>query len=202
MELEVAEVGVVSRAALLDEAACEEVAVADQGDEAQHDLVCVALAQQNYKPEFALDLTYGGRGGINPNGRDRSDLLSVMLVMDMPLFHSKRQDRVTAARIAESSAAMFNRDDVFRQMRSAIAVQAATLKREQQRISLFEDSLLPDAGFNAEATFEAYQAAVEDLTTLMRARITEFELQLEYARLQAELLLTQARLLYFEGDSG
>ena len=161
----------------------------------------VDLAQQNYKPEFALDLTYGGRAGINPNGRDHSDLLSVMLVMDMPLFHAKRQDRVKAARIAESSAATFNRDDVFRQMRSEIAVQAATLLREQERISLFENSLLPDAGFNAEATFEAYQAAVEDLTTLMRAHITEFELQLEYARLQAELLLTQARLLYFEGDS-
>ena len=76
------------------------------------------------------------------------------------------------------------------------------MNRERERISLFENSLLPDAGFNAEATFDAYQAAVEDLTTLMRARITEFELQLEYAKLQAELLLTQARLLYFEGDSG
>ncbi len=162
----------------------------------------VDLAQQNYKPEFALDLTYGARGGINQNGRDRSDLLSVMLVMDLPLFHAKRQDRVTAARIAEASAAMFTRDNVFRQMRSEIAVQSVTLQREQERIRLFENSLLPDAGFNAEATFEAYQAAVEDLTTLMRARITEFELQLEYARLQAELLLTQARLLYFEGDSG
>ena len=162
----------------------------------------VDLAQQNYKPEFALDLTYGGRGGIGPDGRDRSDLLSLMLVMDLPLFHANRQDRISAARIAESSAAMFHRDDVFRQMQSEIAVQAATLSREQERISLFKDSLLPDAGFNAEATFEAYQAAVEDLTTLMRARITEFELQLEYAKLQAELLLTQARLLYFEGDSG
>ncbi len=39
-----------------------------------------------------------------------------------------------------------------------------------------------------------------DLTTLMRARITEFDLQLEYARLQAETLKTQARLLYLEGD--
>jgi len=160
----------------------------------------VDLAQQNYKPEFALDLTYAGRGGINPNGRDRSDLFSVMLVMDLPLFHAKRQDRLTAARIAESSAAMFNRDDVFRQMRSEIAVQSATLHREQERIRLFETSLLPNASFNAEATFEAYQAAVEDLTTLMRARITEFELQLEYERLQAEVRITQARLLYFEGD--
>ena len=161
----------------------------------------VDLAQQNYKPEFALDLTYGGRGGSNPNGSNRSDLLSVMLVMDLPFFRARRQDRVTAARVAESSAAIFSRDDVYRRMRSEIGLHYATLLREQERIALFEDSLLPDASFNADATFEAYRAAVEDLTTLMRARITEFDIQLEFARLQGEVLVTQARLLYLEGDA-
>jgi hypothetical protein len=60
---------------------------------------------------------------------------------------------------------------------------------------------LPDAEFNAAATFSAYQAAVENLTTLMRARITEFELLLDYAALRAETLKTRARLAYFEGES-
>jgi hypothetical protein len=36
----------------------------------------------------------------------------------------------------------------------------------------------------------------------MRARITEFELQLEHVELQAELLKTQVRLLYLEGEPG
>jgi len=50
------------------------------------------------------------------------------------------------------------------------------------------------------ASFEAYQSSVGDLTTLLRAQITEFELRLGQARLQAEILKTQARLLYLEGD--
>jgi outer membrane protein TolC len=169
-----------------------QVAVADTG---------VELAEQRYKPEFGIDLTYGGRGGNNPDGSSRSDLFSVMVMMDLPLFHENRQDRYKAAALAESSAAAFNRDDMYRRMKSEAAVHAATLSRQLERMQLFENSLLPDAEFNAEATFSAYQAAVESLTTLMRARITEFELQLEYATLRAELLKTRARLLYLEGGA-
>jgi hypothetical protein len=36
----------------------------------------------------------------------------------------------------------------------------------------------------------------------MRAHITEYELQLEYAELRAEQLKTQARLRYLEGEPG
>jgi outer membrane protein TolC len=162
----------------------------------------VELADQRYKPEFGVDLSYGGRGGTNPDGSARTDLFSVMLVMDLPLFHGNRQDRYKAASVARSSAAQFRRDDVLRQMGSELELHAATLNRQSERRRLFEETLLPEAEFNAEAAFEAYQAALKDLTTLMRARITELELRLDYAALRAELLKTQARLLYFEGESG
>lgn len=168
----------------------QEVIAADTG---------VELAEQAYKPEFSVDLTYGGRGGTNPDGSSRADLLSLMVMMDVPLFHEKRQDRTVAASLAESSAAAFNRDDVYRRMRSELEAQGRTLKRQRERLALFEESLLPEADFNAEAAFQAYQAAVEDMTTLMRARINEFDLELEYVRLQAEALKTRARLLYLEG---
>lgn len=160
----------------------------------------VDLARQRYKPEFSVDLTYGGRGGLNPDGRSRSDLLSAMLVMDIPLFTGKRQDRMVAARVAESSAAAFSRDDMYRQMRRQVDQYAATLRRQQERLELFQSILLPEAEFNSEAALDAYQTAVADLTALMRARITEFELQLEYARLESETLKTRSRLQYLAGD--
>lgn len=160
----------------------------------------VKLAREKYKPEFSFDLTYGGRGGTNPNGSSRSDLLSLMMVMDLPLFTNKRQDRVTASRLAKSSAAMFTRDDVFRRMQSEIDLHSATWNRQQERIELFNSTLLPQAAFSSEASFEAYQSFFGDLTTLLRAQITEFELRLDHARLQAEALKTNARLLYLEGE--
>lgn len=160
----------------------------------------VQLAREKYKPEFSFDLTYGGRGGRNPDGSSRSDLLSLVMVMDLPLFTNNRQDRVTASRLAKSSAARFTRDDVFRRMQSEIDLHSATWQRQQERIELFKRTLLPQAAFSSEASFEAYQSFFGDLTTLLRAQITEFELRLDHARLQAEALKTHARLLYLEGE--
>jgi outer membrane protein TolC len=161
----------------------------------------IELAEQRYRPEFGVDLAYGGRGGTGMDGSSRPDLFSVMVMMDLPLFHKNRQDRYKSAALSESSAAAFQRDDAYRRMASEASVHAATLDRQRERIRLFEESLLPDAEFNAEAAFSAYQAALETLTTLMRARITEYELQLDYADLRAEALKTRARLDYLEGKS-
>lgn len=160
----------------------------------------IELARQRYKPEFGVDLTYGGRGGSGMDGGARPDLFSVMLVMDLPLFHENRQDRYAKASVADASASLFERDDMYRRMLGEATLHAATLERQQERRQLFEERLLPAAEFNAAAAFSAYQAALDDLTTLMRARITEYDLQLEYAGLLAEMLTTRARLEYLQGE--
>ena len=159
----------------------------------------VELARQRYKPEFALDLTYGGRGGTTPDGSSRTDLLTFMVVMDVPLFTKNRQDRVVASQLAESSAVTYMRDDILRRMQSEVEFHKATFDKQRERIDLFENTLLPEAEFSSTASLEAYQSSIEDLTTVLRTRITEFDLQLEHARIQAEVLKTQARLQYLEG---
>ena len=158
------------------------------------------IARQAYKPGFAVDLAYGGRSGQNPDGSNRSDFLSVFVTMDIPLFTNNRQDRVLASTIADTSATEFTRDNIYRAMKARVEEYAATLKRERERLGLYEEMLLPQASFNAEAAFEAYQDAVDDLTTLMRARIGEYELKLSHATLRADEIITRARLLYLQGE--
>ena len=159
------------------------------------------IARQAYKPGFAVDLAYGGRGGENANGSNRADLFSVMVSMDIPLFTKNRQDRVLAASISDTSATEFARDDIYRSMKARVEENAAALEQEQVRLKLYQEHLLPQATYNAEAAFEAYQNAVDDLTTLMRARIGEYELKLSNADLRAEEIITRARLLYFQGEA-
>lgn len=160
----------------------------------------VELAQEQYKPEFSVDVAYGARSGVDPMGASRPDLFSVMLVMDMPLFHDQRQDRVAASMLAESAAAMFDRDDLYRRMKSEVSVQVAALEKQRESIGFFASHILPEASFSSESSFDAYQSSVGDLTSLLRAQITEIDLRLEYVRIQAEALKSQARLLYFQGE--
>lgn len=159
------------------------------------------IARQAYKPGFAVDLAYGGRTGQNTNGTNRSDLLSVFVTMDIPLFTKNRQDRVLAASIADTSAVEYARDDVYRSMKARVEEHAATLVREQERLGLYQEYLLPQASYNAETAFEDYQDAIGDLTKLMRARIGEYELKLSHATLRADEIITRARLLYFQGEA-
>jgi outer membrane protein TolC len=86
-------------------------------------------------------------------------------------------------------------------MKARIEESSTTLRHEHERLRLYEDYLLPQAAFNAEAAFEAYQNAVDDLTTLMRARIGEYELRLSHASLRADEVITRARLLYLQGEA-
>jgi len=159
------------------------------------------IARQAYKPGFAVDLAYGGRSGQNIDGTDRSDFLSVFVTMDIPLFTKNRQDRVLASSIADTSATQYARDDVYRSMKARIEEHAATRVREQERLVLYQEYLLPQVAFNAESAFEDYQDAVDDLTTLMRARIGEYELKLSHAALRADEIITRARLLYLQGET-
>jgi outer membrane protein TolC len=152
------------------------------------------IARQAYKPGFAVD------GGQNPDGSSRSDFVSVFVTMDIPLFTKNRQDRLLASSIADTSATQYTRDNVYRSMKARVEEHATTLEHERERLGLYEDHLLPQAAFNAEAAFEAYQDAVDDLTTLMRARIGEYELKLSHAALRADEIITRARLLYLQGE--
>lgn len=161
----------------------------------------VDLARQRYRPEFGVEVSYGLRSGSEPDGASRPDLFSAMLVMDLPLFPDNRQDRVRAARLAQSSAAEFERDDAYRRLLGDLRSLLAQHEEASRRGELFESVLLPQAAFSAESSFDAYQSTVGDLTTLLRARITEYELRLDYARVQADLLRTQARLLYLQGET-
>ena len=159
------------------------------------------IARQAYKPGFAVDLAYGGRSGQNVDGSNRSDFLSVFVTMDIPLFTKNRQDRALAASIADTSSVEYARHDVYRTMSSRVKEHAATLGREQERLKLYQEHLLPQAAYNAETAFEDYQDAIGDLTTLMRARIGEYELKLAHAALRADETITRAKLLYYQGET-
>jgi outer membrane protein TolC len=159
------------------------------------------IARQAYKPGFAVDLAYGGRSGQNPDGSNRTDFLSVFVTMDIPIFTKNRQDRVLASSIADTSATEYVRDDVYRSMKARVEEHAVTLSSERERLGIYQNDLLPQASFNADAAFEDYQDAVNDLTTLMRAQIGEYELKLSHAALRADEIITRARLLYLQGEA-
>lgn len=160
----------------------------------------VAIARQAYKPAWLLDVTYGFRDGYNPNGSERADFLSAMVMVDMPFFTGKRQDKNLSANKLKHQASLYAREDRIRELTKAWEVSNAEWIRLGERVHLFETSLLAKARENSKASLHAYQNDQGDFSSLMRARIMEFETELKALRMRVDYAKSQAKLLYLVGD--
>jgi outer membrane protein TolC len=160
----------------------------------------VEVARQQYKPGWMLDVSYGERTGSGMDGTRRSDLLSAMVTLDLPVFTGKRQDRRVAASVAEADALRHQRDDVYRELQRTLDAEYPRWERLHEREQVYARQILPAARHNAESALSAYRNGVTDFTALMRAHIMDLDSRLQALRTQADRLQTQARLLYLVGD--
>jgi len=160
----------------------------------------VGLARQRYKPGYSIDLTWGQRSGHNPDGSSRDDFVSLMFNIDLPVFRANRQDRMVEAELASLDAIARQRDDLLRRLASAHAGELASIRYQREQLRLYEEHLLPEARDNADAALQAWQAALTDVTTLMRAQITEYEMKLSQLAARIDELKTIARIRYLAGE--
>jgi outer membrane protein TolC len=161
----------------------------------------VNLAKQSYKPSWSIDLTYGKREGKNPNGSERSDFASAMVMFDLPLFTANRQDKKVAASKSRLNSSLNSRQERKRNLTKMWQAALAKEKHLMQRIKQYDSLLLPKSDENTRSALYAYQSGRSEFTALMRAQITELETQLRALRLTVEHKKTQALLLYLIGEN-
>ena len=153
----------------------------------------VAIAKENYKPNWGLDVGYGLRGG------GRSDMATAMVTFDVPLFTGKRQDkRLSAAKNTKQSALLTKRVaslNLLRDMRASFSVWTRT----SARIDLYNKVLLERAKAASRATEVAYAANNTDFAEIIRTHISELNAHINLEKIKFERAAAQAELLYFEG---
>ena len=160
----------------------------------------VEAARQQYKPGWMVDVSYGDRRGNEPDGMRRSDMVTAMVTVDLPLFPGQRQDRRVAASVAEADAMRFRRDEVYRDLQQTLDTEYPRWLQLRAREQGYEQSILPAARNNAEAALSAYRNSVTDFSALMRAQIADLDSRLQALRTRTERLLAQVRLLYLAGE--
>ena len=160
----------------------------------------INIAEEQYKPGWMIDLTYGARSGNNLNGSSRDDFASAMILMDIPLFTDKRQDRKLAASKLQHIAAKYARSDLLLDLKRQVEGEHALWSRLGERYELYQQRTIIDASQNSESTLKAYQNDITDITTLMRARLTELDTQLNMLKIRINQAKSHARLLFFVGE--
>lgn len=155
--------------------------------------------EQQYKPGFNIDVTYGNRFG-DTAGVGRPDMLSAMVMVNLPLFTGKRQDKRLAAARSRSQAMQFARTDHLYALTSKLEREYASWERLTDRLNLYRKRAISDARATAESTLRAYQSDTADFTTLMRAQLLELNTQLDMLRVRVDRAKVKARLLYLTGE--
>jgi len=146
----------------------------------------VRLAEERYKPGWAVDLGYGYRDGSLPDGRPRSDFVSVSVTVDLPFFRKNRQDRRFAAALSERRAAKESREELLRRLESELDRELARWRELDRRLDLYERRILVLAEDQASAALDAYRSDVGDFADVMRGVIDRLNAQLDVLRLQSE----------------
>lgn len=155
----------------------------------------VALAERDYYPDFKLGAAYGVRRGTNPlTGRSRADLASITLSMSLPLYAGSKQARAVDQRTAEQAKAQFARTDARNRVHAEIDAAAAELRIAREQLSLFRQGIIPQARQTTASMLAGYQVGKVDFLNLIRARLNEFNYDMQQWQLHARAGQAAARL--------
>ena len=140
------------------------------------------LARRDYYPDFSVGVTYGNRAGRNAPfvGGSRSDLLSFMVGVKIPLYIGRKQSRAVSQRSSEVQKQRYALRDETNQVKADISSAVTDYRRAQAQLSLFEDGIVPQARQTVESMLAGYQVGEVDFLNLVRSQVTLFNYELQY----------------------
>jgi outer membrane protein TolC len=150
-----------------------------------------ALAKAASHPDWSLEFAYQQRGPTFSN------MISVQVSIDLPLFQKNRQNREYAAKLALAEQARDLREDAIRQHLAEAQAATADWDAATSRLKRFDESLLPLSKQRGEAALAAYRGGRGDLTPVLQARRDELDIRLQQLQLTADQARAYAQLLYF-----
>jgi outer membrane protein TolC len=149
------------------------------------------LAKAATKPDWGVELSYAQRGPAYSN------MLSLQVSIDLPLFADRRQNREATARAAQVEQARALREDALRQHLAEAAVAQVEWEAATARLKRFDDDLLPLTRDRTRLALASYRGGFGALSAVLEARRAELDLRLQKWQLAAEQGRAQAQLLYF-----
>src|SRR5258707_821554 len=129
----------------------------------------VALATNSRKSDWSLEVAYGQRGPAFSN------MISVMVSIDLPWEAEKRQDRDLAAKRLLADQAQAQAEEARRMHEAELRGFYADWQTAGVRMERFEKLLLPLARERVAAALAAYRGGRGELGVVLEARRAETE---------------------------
>lgn len=151
------------------------------------------LAKKGYLPDFTVDAAYGARANT-PSGSQRSDLLSLNVSINVPIFAAQKQAKAVDQRTSELLQEKYTLQDEWNKVRSQITQGYTDYQRARDQVVLFESGIVPQARQTVASMLAGYQVNKVDFLNLVRSQITLFEYETQYWKAFTEANQSLAQL--------
>ncbi len=158
------------------------------------------LAERDLLPDFNIGAAYGFRQGDMPNGDNRSDLFSLKIGINMPLFAESKQKMAISQRHSEVKQQQYALQDKWLSIQAELTSIIADYERAEQQVSLFETGIVPQAQQTVASMLAGYQVNKVDFLNLVQAQITLYNYQTNLWQTISEAKSAQARLIAIVGE--
>lgn len=152
----------------------------------------VALAREAWRPDWALELSYAYRDLY-------TDMASVGVRIDLPLFPARRQAPELDARRAEQAQAEALREAVIREHEAELREHWMHWRELQARLRHFDAEILTASALRSSTAEASWGAGQGSLAATLEARQMQVEQQMARLELEGEAARRRLELMYFEG---
>lgn len=153
----------------------------------------VELAKQSYRPGWWVELGYGYRTAF-------SEMATVQVGIELPVFTRNRQDRGVAAKLAAHERAAQLRDDQLQQQEAVVRLNSADWNRLRERLKRFDSEILPQSEQRTAAALAAWQSGQGTLASVLEARLMALENRMKRLELEADAQKHRINLAYLAGE--
>ena len=150
------------------------------------------LAKKDYWPSFNLGLGYSQR-------EDRSDFISGMFSISLPIFAGRKQSKKVEQTRLEINAATEQYNTLKNDIYFEVSDLYTQIEQNSELLPLFAEGIIPQASQSLQSAISGYQVNKVDFLTLLDNQLTLFNYEMDYYRVLSEYRQQISRLEWVVG---
>ena len=146
----------------------------------------LALARKEFLPDVDLSIQYGQRSGsaVMASGDrvSRSDMISAVVTIPIPLQRGRKQNAGVAASEADLNALEAEQRDAENTAQAEAARLYSDIAHRRTQLALYVKAIIPQGQATLASSTASYQAGTGDLLPVLNAQTILFEMETSYHR--------------------
>ena len=151
------------------------------------------LSRKQILPDFQIGAAYKFRENAQ-NGAERPDFFSANVLISLPLWHGRKQDREVEAAIRELSSGKSSYENAWNGVQNRVRDITADITALNASLSLFDTGLLPQARESVASSLSAYQVGEVEFSSVLLGQIALYQQEIEREKTAQALAIRAAQL--------